>query len=101
MWLVNPRKLCREHLLGEHKELHQLVGSLLKGKSVKGYIEKGQVEIHSIEKRHKELVKEMIARGYKHKSPIKKFKSFRAGKINILENERELERRCKNCGFGK
>jgi len=101
MWLVNPKKLCRQHLLGEHKELHQLVGSLRKGKSVKGHIEKGQVEIHSIEKRHKELVKEMLRRGYKHQSILKKFKSFHAGKINILENERELERRCKNCGFGK
>jgi len=101
MWLVDPKKLCRQHLLGEHKELHQLVGSLRKGKSIKGHIEKGQVEIHSIEKRHKELVKEMLRRGYKHQSVLKKFKSFKAGKINILENERELERRCKNCGFGK
>jgi len=100
MWLVNPQKLCRQHLLGEHKELHQLVGSLRKGKSVKGHIDKGQVEIHSIEKRHKELVKEMLRRGYKHQSKLKKFRVFRAGKINILENERELERRCNKCRFG-
>lgn len=101
MWLVNPKKLCRQHLLGEHKELHQLVGSLRKGKSVKGHIEKGQVEIHRIKQRHKELVKEMLSRGYKHNSKLKSFKVFKAGKINILENERELERRCKNCKFKK
>lgn len=101
MWLVNPKKLCRQHLLGEHKELHQLVGSLRKGKSIQGHIEKGQVEVHSVEKRHKELVAEMLSRGYKHQSPLKKFKSFKAGKVNILENERELERRCRDCKFRK
>lgn len=97
MWLVNPRKLCRQHLLGEHKELHQLVGSLLKNRSVLGHIEKGQVEIHKIKSRHKELVKEMLRRGYNHNSKLKKFKTFKAGKINIAENYAELERRCKNC----
>lgn len=101
MWLVDTRKLCRQHLLGEHKELHQLVGSLRKGKSIKGHIEKGQVEIHKIKQRHKELVKEMLRRGYKHHSKLKKFKSFRAGIIDVLKNERELEKRCKNCKFKK
>ena len=101
MWCVNPRKLCRQHLLGEHKELHQLVGSILKKKSIKGHIEKGQVEVHNIIKRHKQLVKEMLRRGYSHKSPVKKFKSFKAGKVNIRENEKELARRCKECKFSK
>jgi len=97
MWLVNPKKLCRQHLLGEHKEVHQLVGSLRKSRSIQGHIEKGQIEIHNIVPRHKELVKEMIRRGYKHQSPLKKFISFKAGKIDILKNEKELIKRCKNC----
>ncbi len=101
MWMVNPKKLCRQHLLGEHKELHQLVGSLRKGKSIQGHLDRGHVEVHSIKKRHAELVNEMLARGYKHLSPLKTYKKFKAGKVNVLENERELERRCKNCGFGR
>lgn len=101
MWMVNPSKLCRNHLLGEHKELHQLIGSLNKGKSIQGHIDKGQVEIHNIKARHKALVKEMIQRGYKHFSPLPKFKDFKAGKINISLNEKELARRCKDCTFGK
>lgn len=99
MWCVNPKKMCRQHLLGEHKELHQLVGSLRKGKSIKGHIKKGQVEIHSIKQRHTQLVEEMKSRGYKHLSSLKKFKQYRAGKVDIKENEKELARRCKNCKF--
>jgi hypothetical protein len=97
MWMVNPKYLCRNHLLGEHKEIHQLVGSILAKKSIKGHLEKGQVEIHNIQKRHEELVKELKKRGYNHKSPLKKFKTFKAGKINIIENYKELKRRCKKC----
>lgn len=97
MWMVNPKYLCRNHLLGEHKELHQLVGSLIKGKSIKGHVERGQIEVHNIKKRHAELVKELKSRGYKHQSPLKKFKSRKEGKINILENYRELEKRCEKC----
>lgn len=95
--MVKPEKMCRNHLLGEHKELHQLIGSLNKGRSVEGHVMKGQIEIHSIKKRHKELVQEMIKRGYKHFSPLKKFKDYRAGKVNISENEKELIRRCRAC----
>ena len=97
MWMINPKKLCRQHLLGEHKELHQLVGSLRKNRSIKGHIEKGQVEVHNIKVRHKQLVEEMKRRGYKHKSALKKFKSQKLGKINILKNYKELEKRCIEC----
>jgi len=99
MWCVNPKRLCRNHLLGEHKELHQLVGSILKKRSIKGHIEKGQIEVHNIKNRHKQLVKEMLLRGYKHNSPLKKFHSFKAGKINIKKNQLDLAKRCKNCKF--
>ena len=30
MWMVNPKILCKNHILGEHKELHQCVGILNK-----------------------------------------------------------------------
>jgi hypothetical protein len=97
MWNINCGKLCRQHLLGEHKELHQLVGSINKKKSIKGHIEKGQVEVHNIRKRHVEVVKEMKKRGYKHNSSLPKFKSFKAGKINKAANIRDLKKRCKEC----
>jgi hypothetical protein len=97
MWIVKPKCLCKNHLLGEHKELHQAVGSILAGKSLKGHIAKGQLEIHNIKSRHKKLAEEMLKRGYKHNSPLKNFKAVKHGKINKKENYIELSRRCKTC----
>ncbi len=97
MWNLPPEKMCNHHLLGEHKEMHQAVGSLNAGKSLKGHIERGQLEVHNIKKRHEELVKEMLRRGFKHKSPLPKFKSFEAGYIDTGYNRKDLRQKCQNC----
>lgn len=97
MWMVDPSKLCRQHLLGEHKELHMLVGTILKGTSIKGYIDGDLAEIHSIKTRHKELVDEMEKRGYQHKSPLKKFLGWKAGKVDLEKSKRDLIERCSIC----
>jgi hypothetical protein len=39
MWGINPKKLCNQHLLGEHLEMHMFVGCIKKGISLKGYYE--------------------------------------------------------------
>lgn len=70
MWMGNPKTMCRSHLLGEYKEIHQLVGSLKRRYSVTGYINNNCIEIRSIQKRHDDLVTEMNNIGYNHKSPI-------------------------------
>lgn len=59
MWMVNPRIMCRQHLLGEHVEIHMFIGTLNRKKSVKGYLEKGLLEIHNLYARHEILVEEM------------------------------------------
>lgn len=97
MWNLPPEKMCNQHLLGEHKELHQAVGSLNKGRSLRGHIEKGQIEVHNIKKRHDALIKEMLNRGFKHKSPLPDFKNFRAGKIDKKFNKKDLMSRCEKC----
>ena len=48
MWMVDPRIMCRQHLLGEHVEIHMFVGAISRGKSVKGYLEKGLLEVHNM-----------------------------------------------------
>lgn len=97
MWNVDPSKLCRNHLLGEHVEMHMFVGAILKNKSLNGYINGGLVEVHNIQNRHDKLVVEILRRGYNHKSPLPKFHSYIAGKIDINKNIEDLRSRCKEC----
>lgn len=97
MWMVDPKILCRQHLLGEHKELHMLAGCVARGKSLRGYLEKGLIQIHSIKCRHEELVEEMQRRGYNHSSPLRDFQDYSAGEVNKEKSIYDLRIRCKNC----
>jgi hypothetical protein len=97
MWKVDPRLLCAKHLLGEHVEMHMFVGAITRGKNIRGFIETGLVEVHSILKRHEKLAKELTRRGFQHKSPLPQFESFVAGKVRIAANLRELSNRCPDC----
>lgn len=99
MWLVDPTRMCNAHLLGEHNEMHMFVGCILKGISIKGYMDNGLVAVHLIRHRHEELAREMARRGFRHRSPLPEFPEFEAGYVNVEENEKELRRRCRNCQF--
>ena len=97
MWNVDPKLLCRQHLMGEHLETHYFLGTINKGKSIKGYIEKGLVEVHNIIKRHNELASEMERRGYKHNSKPQECELWECGCVNSEQNIVELHRRCPDC----
>ena len=97
MWMVDPRLMCKKHLLGEHVELHMFVGSLLKKKTLTGFFQQGLLEVHSIRSRHKALAEEMRRRGMQHNSPLQKFRSYKMGKINRRQNKKELACRCRDC----
>jgi hypothetical protein len=73
IWDINPKILCRNHLLGEHRELHAIWEILTENKS--GYAHhpetlrwKGKLKALYI--RHSYLVREMEKRGYNHRSPL-------------------------------
>ena len=71
MWMVNPKCLCRQHLLGEHNEIHKAVGNLNhSGIWTKALTKKGYLEPQHFISRHNRLAKEMKCRNYNHKSPI-------------------------------
>lgn len=99
MWKVDVTKMCTKHLLGEHVELHMFVGTILKNKSLSGYVEKGLIETSHIVRRHQELAAEMRRRGMNHKSPLPEFEVDSMGVVDTLANELELKRRCRNCKF--
>ncbi len=99
MWMVDPRIMCKNHLLGEHAEIHMFVGAIDRGQAVEGYLKKNLLEIHNLFVRHEELVQEMKRRGYKHCSNLdKKWKQTeKLGFIDKEKNLRELLKRCSRC----
>lgn len=109
MWMVDPTKLCKNHLLGEHKEIHQLLGSVRKDHSLDGFVRNKLIQPGSVVKRHSELVVEMKRRGYNHHSDIldsdvsliNNYPEYtKLAKVSIVENEVELKNRCLLCKFG-
>lgn len=73
IWDIAPARLCRKHLLGEHRELHGLWNILSQGKA--GYrrhpeTRRWEGKLAALYARHEALVAEMAARGYRHASPL-------------------------------
>ena len=73
IWDIPVEKLCQKHLLGEHRELHAIWSILVNNK--KGYSKHPETirwkgKLKALYLRHEQLVKEMNARGYSHKSPL-------------------------------
>lgn len=97
MWNINPKYMCRQHILGEHLELHMLATAVKTKQNINGYIKNKLVETHNIQERHNTLVREMLRRGYQHKTPLRLQTSLNQGKINIKANMKELAKRCREC----
>lgn len=73
IWDLEPERLCRQHLLGEHRELHALWVILTQGK--KGFARHPETrrwegKLKALYRRHEALVVEMGRRGYRHQTPL-------------------------------
>ena len=73
IWDLSPDKLCRQHLLGEHRELHALWVILTQGR--KGFAHHPETlrwrgKLKALYRRHEALVVEMAIRGYRHATPL-------------------------------
>lgn len=101
MWMVPPQHMCRQHLLGEHVEIHMLVGSLSRNKSIQGFIDKGLIEPMAIVARHDEIVQEMSRRGYNHRSPLPRFitipRKYFEARVDVDQSWADLIHRCDEC----
>lgn len=98
MWMIDPKLLCRKHLLGEHGEIHKHKHNFEKKHNMTGRI--GQIFPSKMKSRHDKLVKEMRRRGYSHESPyempdISYLPKF--PKPNISLNLKDLHNRCGEC----
>ncbi|MCL5876807.1 MAG: pyrimidine dimer DNA glycosylase/endonuclease V [Candidatus Bathyarchaeota archaeon] len=73
IWAVPVSELDRQHLLGEHAELHCIIGALLgKYKAYRKHPETLRFEdrIAQLYYRHADQAAEMQKRGYHHNSPL-------------------------------
>ena len=87
IWDISPKKLCRAHLLGEHRELHAIWSVLVNGK--KGYAHHPETlrwkgKLKALFGRHEALVVEMRNRGYQHRSPLAKREATGSAKQTIF-----------------
>ena len=103
MWMVNPKVMCRQHLLGEHVECHMFVGALKRKVQMKGYIDNNLMQPGSLQERHDQLAAEMENRGMNHKSPLKEYdishlpEKHQKHILNVECALTELTRRCERC----
>ena len=73
IWKTPLYFLNRKRLLGEHFELHVILSAILRGKGA--WFNHPQTKrfynhIGELKYRHREQVREMLRRGYNHKSPL-------------------------------
>ena len=105
IWDINPKYLCRKHLLGEHAELHAIWSIILNKKSgFKNHpeVKRWRGKLKALYKRHDLLVKEMKRREYNHFSPLDKklAKGKEEQKVlidSIKKQKAILEKRNCNC----
>ena len=75
IWDVEPKYLCRKHLLAEHRELHGLWNILTVHGGTGGYSRHPETlrwvgKTKALYARHEELVREFARRGYDHRTPL-------------------------------
>ncbi len=73
VWDIAPGRLCRAHLLGEHREIHAVWAVLTQ--DTKGYRHHPETirwegRLAALYARHELVVGEMGSRGYRHASPL-------------------------------
>lgn len=107
IWDIQPGKLCHNHLLAEHRELHAIWSIITQNK--KGYSNHPETnrwrgKLRALYIRHDELVEEMKKRGYNHYSHLEvKFaigKEIQDKYIDSVKNQKMIlnKKKCK-CKF--
>jgi hypothetical protein len=105
VWDLDPSRLCRQHLLAEHRELHGIWNILTKHKGQGGYSHHPETrrwigKTKALYQRHEAEVAEFSRRGYHHYSPLDKRqatgKSTQDVMINTIDEQKKILRK-KGC----
>jgi len=106
VWDIPPNYLCDKHLLGQHLEIHTMHSVIINGK--KGYAKHPETmrwRGHEDELRgvHEATAKEMITRGFNHKSPLAGSYVSQVSVLGIVDpiwrQIEELRRKYCNCNI--
>jgi len=101
--MVNPRLLCRQHLLGEHSELHKFLPAWRRKTGIAKRVAGNAIEPRSYQARHDLLVGEMLRRGYRHATPCEQPdfsylpEAQKNATVDLEASLAELTRRCSEC----
>ncbi len=101
--MVDPRILCRKHLLGEHGELHKHRHNFVKGHRMAGRVAGNAIEPSRMAERHDLLAAEMVRRGYRHESPYAQpdlsayGSEVREALVDVSASLALLVSRCEDC----
>ena len=106
MWMIDPSMLCKNHLLGEHGEIHKHRHNFEKGHKIDGRLTPFvAIEPLNMEDRHNKIAIEMFNRGYNHKSPYTQpdLSMYDKSKIDVSVDLDlsigELRKRCVECSI--
>lgn len=105
VWDIEPKYLCRKHLLAEHRELHGLWNILTKHGGQGGYSRHPETlrwvgKTKALYNRHEALVTEFSKRGYNHFSPLDKTLATGSNKQDVFINtlaEQKIILKNKHC----
>jgi hypothetical protein len=73
IWDVPVDQLCRNHLLGEHRELHAVWSIITlekRGYSAHPETRRWVGKLGALYRRHEQEVREITRRGWRHESPL-------------------------------
>jgi hypothetical protein len=104
IWDVLPSLLCRQHLLGEHRELHglwRILSDDLQGYAQHPETRRWRGKLAALYERHEALAEEMARRGYRHASPLDQRQATGSGTQNDFVDPLEAQfaiLRGKGCG---
>ncbi len=105
IWDVSVNKLCRQHLLGEHAELHclfSIISNKKKGFANHPETKRWRGKLAALYKRHEQQIKEMKKRGYNHQTPLDKRKAKGKSRQTVLKDSIPKQKKLlrERCGCG-
>lgn len=97
VWDIEPKYLCRKHLLAEHRELHGLWNILTKHGGVGGYSRHPETlrwvgKEKALFLRHEALVEEFTCRGYEHHTPLDEALAVGSGVQDVFIDTHEQQK---------